>query len=87
VLRCDGVLKYEESLAARIDAEQLIESNSEAEIEIRAAAVHAAELIVQAMRSAGHAVTAAQVDYLLWNRGQEPAYKARPRHRTRTMYY
>jgi hypothetical protein len=87
VLRCDGVLKYDESLAARIDAEQLIESNSEAEIEIRAAAVHAAELIVQELRSAGHAVTAAQVDYLLWNRGQEPAYKARPRHRTRTIYY
>jgi len=28
-----------------------------------------------------------QLDYVLWNRGQEPAYKARPRHRTRSVYY
>ena len=25
--------------------------------------------------------------YLLWNRGQLPAYKAQPRHRTRTVFY
>jgi hypothetical protein len=24
---------------------------------------------------------------LLWNRGQQPFYKAIPRHRTRTVYY
>jgi transposase len=27
------------------------------------------------------------LDYLLWNRGQQPYYKARPRHRTRTVFY
>jgi hypothetical protein len=27
------------------------------------------------------------LDYLLWNRGQQPEYKARPRHRTRTVFY
>ena len=27
------------------------------------------------------------LDVMLWNRGQEPRYKARPRHRTRTIYY
>jgi hypothetical protein len=87
VLRCDGVLKYDPALAERIDASQLIPANSEEEVEIRAAAVHAAELIVQELRSAGHAITAMQIDYLLWNRGQEPSYKARPRHRARTVYY
>jgi hypothetical protein len=87
VLRCDGVLQYDEALAARIDAGQLIEASSEAEIEIRAAAVHASELLVHELRNAGHAITAMQLDYLLWNRGQEPAYKARPRHRARTVYY
>jgi hypothetical protein len=39
------------------------------------------------LRGAGHAVTSRGLDYLLWNRGQAPHYKARPRHRTRTVYY
>jgi hypothetical protein len=29
----------------------------------------------------------AQLDYVLWNRGQAAQYKARPRHRTRTVFY
>ena len=33
-------------------------------------------------------ITAMNVDYLLWHRGQHPAYKqAKPRHRTRTVSY
>ena len=27
------------------------------------------------------------LDVMLWNRGQAPRYKSRPRHRTRTVYY
>jgi hypothetical protein len=87
VLRVDGVLSYEEELAARIDAEQLILAGSLQEVEIRACAVHAVELIAAALREAGHAVTSRGLDYLLWNRGQAPHYKAHPRHRTRTVFY
>jgi hypothetical protein len=87
VLRCDGLLKYDEWLAGRIDTAQLIEPESEEQIEIRAAAIHAAELIVDALNRSGQAITAMQIDYLLWNRGQESTYKARPRHRARTVYY
>lgn len=83
VLRVDGVLLYEGELAARIDAEQLIPSGSAEEVEIRACAVQAVELLAQELRG----VSAMQLDYLLWNRGQLPYYKARPRHRTRTVYY
>lgn len=87
VLRCDGVLHYDPALAARIEAEELIPPGSPEEVEIRACAVHAAELIVTEARRAGRALTAMHLDYLLWNRGQQPAYKARPRHRTRTVFY
>lgn len=88
VLRVDGVLRYEEELVARIAAGELIPAGSEEVVEIRAGAVHAVELLVGELRRAGHAdVSAAGLDYLLWNRGQEPAYKARPRHRTRTVFY
>lgn len=87
VLRVDGILKYEDRLARRIDDEQPIGAGSPEEIEIRAVAIHAVELVVAALRSLGRQVRAMDVDYLLWNRGQQPAYKARPRHRARSVYY
>ena len=88
VLRVDGILAYDDTLAARIDAEGLIPSGSAEEVEIRACAVHAVELMAAALSHAGHRITAMGLDYLLWNRGQQPHYKAaKPRHRTRTVFY
>jgi hypothetical protein len=88
VLRIDRILVYEESLAARIDAGNLISAGSREEVEIRACAVHSVELLVQELQQAGQDVKAMNLDYLLWNRGQEPHYKKmKPRHRTRTVFY
>ncbi len=88
VLRIDGILHYHPDLAARIDAEILIPAGSPEEIELRACAVHAVELIVAELRRAGYAVNAMQLDNLLWSRGQQPEYKqAKPRHRTRSLFY
>ena len=81
VLRCEGVLVYEPRLAAHIDAGRHLRMG-EAEREIRACAVHACELI-----AARTGVPARMLDTWLWNRGQQPEYKARPRHRTRTVFY
>ncbi len=81
VLRCEGILIYDESLAARIDAGELLPSGG-SEREIRACAVHACELI-----SAQTEVPPRVLDHRLWNRGQAPEYKARPRHRCRCVYY
>jgi len=87
VLRVDGILRYEPELLERINREELIPSGSIEEVEIRGCAVHAAELIGRALRERGTPVTSMQLDYVLWNRGQAPAYKAQPRHRTRTVFY
>ena len=81
VLRVDGVLVYDDELAARIDAGELLEPGGE-EREIRACAVHACEQI-----AAGLGVPPRVLDTWLWNRGQEPRYKAVPRHRCRTVFY
>jgi hypothetical protein len=83
VLRLDGVLRFSEELIARIEREELIEHGSREEIEIRACAVHAVELLV----AAGAGPTAAELDQALWQRGQRPPYKAAPRHRTRCTAY
>jgi len=88
VLRMDGVLRYDQDLAARIDREELIPAGSVEEVEIRAGALHAVELMVAELRGAGRPTTAMSIDFLLWNRGQEPRYKlAKPRHRTHTVFY
>jgi hypothetical protein len=81
VLRCDGVLVYDDNLAARIDAGERLTLGG-AEREIRACALHACELISQRT-----GVPARQIDTWLWTRGQAPQYKARPRHRCRTVFY
>ena len=87
VLRRSGALIYAPDLAKRIDAEERIGSGSAEEVEIRAAAVHAVELCVESLRKAGVSMTAHRLDYILWSRGQTPAIKAHPRHRTRSVYY
>jgi hypothetical protein len=88
VLRVDGILVYDPQLASRIDREELIPAHSQEEIEIRACAVHAVELMLQALRERGEDATAMYLDYRLWNRGQDPHYKnIAPRHRTRTVFY
>jgi hypothetical protein len=81
VLRCDGVLVYDDALAGHIDAGLDLPAGRE-EREIRACAVHACELLAQRT-----GVPPRVLDVWLWNRGQAPEYKARPRHRTRTVYY
>ncbi len=87
VLRCAGVLVYRRELAARIDAELPLAAASEEEVEIRAVAVHAVELLSAETKRAGHAMTPRELDYALWNRGQRPEIKARPRHRARSVFY
>lgn len=81
VLRCDGVLVYDEQTSAHIDAGLPLPMGG-AEREIRACAVHACELI--ASRTG---VPARTLDTWLWTRGQQPAYKALPRHRCRAVFY
>jgi len=81
VLRVDGVLSLHPELAALIDAGELLEPGRQ-EREIRACAVHACELIAAEL-----GVPPRVLDSWLWNRGQEPRYKALPRHRTESVYY
>jgi hypothetical protein len=83
VLRLDGVLEFDPALVARIEGGELLEHGSPEEVEIRACALHAVELLVAALGSA----TATHVDYALWNRGAGERYKAVPRHRARATAY
>jgi hypothetical protein len=81
VLRCDGVLIYDDALAAHVDAGIALPAGRE-EREIRGCAVHACERIAAELEVAPRVL-----DGWLWNRGQDARYKALPRHRTRTVFY
>ena len=77
------MLAFDDDLVARIEREELLEHGSPEEVEIRACAVHAVELLV----AAHEGTTATAVDNVLWHRGGGARYKARPRHRARTTAY
>jgi len=82
VLRMAGILVYDDDLAGRIGHEELLDPGSPEEVEIRACGVHAVELLAERT-----GLTAAAIDHQLWQRGQDPAIKAVPRHRCRTSWY
>ena len=81
VLRCAGVLVHSPGLAAHIDAGRPLRPGPQ-EREIRACAVHACELL-----SGRTGLAPRDLDLRLWTRGQDPAIKARPRHRCRCVAY
>jgi hypothetical protein len=82
VLRVDGVLHYDDELAARIDAGEPLAAGGAMEVEIRACTVHACEALARRL-----GVPPRTLDNWLWNRSREPPYAATPPHRTRTVFY
>lgn len=84
VLRVDGVLRLDPELERMIDAEELLVHGSPEEVELRACAVHAVELLAAAL---DRRLSPAQIDAALWHRGRAPGYKSRPRPRCRNTAY
>jgi len=82
VLRVDGVLHLDPELTARIEGEELLQHGSPEEVELRACAVQAIELLATASP-----LTPAEIDSTLWNRGRLPRYKRLPRPRSRSTAY
>ncbi len=82
VLRLDGVLQLDPELKQRIEAGELLEHGSPEEVELRACAVHAIELL-----AAATPLSPAEIDGVLWNRGGAERYKSAPRPRSRNTAY
>lgn len=84
VLRVDDVILLDPNLTARIEAEELLVHGSPEEVELRAAAVHAVELLAAATNGN---LTPAEIDSALWNRGRGRRYKSLPRPRSQNTAY
>lgn len=72
VLRVDGVLRLDPALETRIETGELLEHGSPEEVELLATA---------------SALTPAEIDSVLWNRGRSERYKSLPRPRSRNTAY
>ncbi len=84
VLRVDGVLRLDRNLKDAIEAGEPLAHGTAPEVELRACAVHAVELLAAAT---GGRLSPPEIDAALWNRGRAPRYKAIPRPRSRNTAY
>jgi len=87
VLRHVGIMQYSPSLEHTVDNGILLEAGSPGEIEIRANTIWAVELIRQEITRMGKKLNAFEIDWILWNLGQQREFKAKPYHRTVTTFY
>ena len=87
VLRKEGILVYEKSLAEKIDNKMLFEKDSPEEVEIRASMIWAIECIKRNVQTTFPKVTAMDIDEYLWVLGQQKFPDDKPYHRTVTTAY
>lgn len=86
-LRELGILRYTPALARAVDQRIPLEAGSHEEVEIRANTIWAVELIRKELELAGRVLRAFEIDWILWNMGQDEEFKVRPYHRTVTVFY
>lgn len=84
VMRCLGMLEFNEELSSLVDSMILISSGSEMEIEIRANDIVVIDYIYKKLNSD---VTRINVNDFIWLLGQDKSKMNKPYHRTRTMNY
>ena len=87
VLRNVGILRYERALEHKVDHGIFLDAGSPEEIEIRANTIWAVELIREELTQMGKRLRAFEIDWILWNLGQESQFKAQPYHKTVTTFY
>lgn len=87
VLRQLGILEYTADLAKLVDEEQVLDHDSEMEIEIRANMLYVIELIKSSLHTAGIHMNSVQIDNALWLLSKNEKYKNKPHHLSRTIYY
>jgi len=87
VLRHLGILQYSPSMEHKVDNGIFLEPGSPEEIEIRANTIWAVQLMRQELTEMGKGLRAFEIDWILWNLGQESQFKIKPYHKTVTTFY
>jgi len=89
ILRAMGVLTYSAALAAKVDSKAELPAGGEEEVEIRAATVEAVERLREALQGSSPPVqlSSVEIDWWLWQRGEEQKDKLAPHHKVLTSFY
>ena len=88
LLRELQILKYDDVLAEKIDLLETIAFGTEEEVEIRACTVIAVEHIQRQLKEELQlSLLVIEVDWLLWQQGEESRHDIKPHHRTLTIFY
>lgn len=87
VLRHLGILVYDRALEDKVERLEPLPPGSPEEVEIRANTVGCVELLRLGLERAGRAARSYEIDWFLWNMGQDPKFRERPYHRTVTVFY
>lgn len=83
-----NILLYSDELQYTIDTQQLIQSGSQYENEIRSSTIQCIEYIRQQLQSKYNtSIMSIQLDWLLWERGESMLTQMRSHHKTLTVYY
>ena len=83
----DGILEYSDELWQKIDGKEVLLYGSEEEVEIRGCMVTAVEIIRDKLREVGVLWTAIEVDWTLWQLGEEQRFDIKPHHRVLSIFY
>jgi len=86
LLESEGVLVYSEKLKNKLANYELIEKDSEEEIEIRANTIYVCEMLLRELNRLGRNLTSNNLDWVLWVLSQENK-PLLPYHRTITTNY
>ena len=87
VLQQLGVLRYDVTLTNILEQQEEIPPGHAYELEIRSATLWSVEALRQALDRLGLRIPPYQLDWMLWQLGQDLPADVLPYHRTRTIYY
>lgn len=87
VLRELNILHYDHELAQRVDNKEPLAPGSSEEVEIRANTILAVDLIREEAASLGRQLRNFEIDWILWDLGQQDGFTSRPHHNTVTIFY
>jgi hypothetical protein len=86
LLQAEGVMEYSAELLSKVQNEELIESGSEEEMEIRAYTIYACELLREELGRIGRELTSNKIDWMLWVQAKQNKFTL-SHHKTITINY
>lgn len=87
ILYHEGVLEYSPELKTKILEKEEMIYGCEFEVEIRACMVHCVEIMKDLLQKEGVDWTSVEVDWLLWQIGEEQRNDIAPHHRVLSIFY